>query len=290
MQRKRLSRRASSLSIKQLPLMHSAPHASTMNPHCTSSSSSKYRAPVSEVGMKICPSPHSLQPILYACRSYWLGYRATVWGVNLFRPLDKTMPGPPYNNWGTMQPQNQAEPNGRTVPELCLVANSSQAGQDSTFAWADAGCFRRFPFMCRVMREWLLRFASYMRVSHACCRCGRCWVLQAGEVQQSEHKLQLWYHQGKLHIAGQPANLHITPSHITHIIPVTLSTALHPAVPTVVNFTSNVTGSTYTLNTNKMVSRDAQAYCNLQGGHLAAYTSYDEQAEVEAYFTSQVRH
>ncbi len=61
-----------------------------------------------------------------------------------------------------------------------------------------------------------------------------------------------------------------------------------PAEPTAVNFTSNVTGGTYTLNTNKMVSRDAQAYCNLQGGHVAAYSSYDEQAEVEAYFTNQV--
>lgn len=100
--------------------------------------------------------------------------------------------------------------------------------------------------------------------------------------------------QHKVHRAGQPLNVLITPS--LHILPHQRSDApcLPPSpqlvVPTVVNFTSNVTGSTYTLNTNKMVSRDAQAYCNLQGGHLASYTSYDEQAEVEAYFTSQVRH
>lgn len=56
-----------------------------------------------------------------------------------------------------------------------------------------------------------------------------------------------------------------------------------------VNYTSNQTGNTYILNTNKMVARDAQSYCNSQGGHVVAYTSYDEQSEVEGYFTSQVR-
>ena len=45
----------------------------------------------------------------------------------------------------------------------------------------------------------------------------------------------------------------------------------------------------YILNTNQMVSKDAQSYCNSQGGHLASYTSYDEQAEVEGYFTNQAR-
>ncbi len=43
----------------------------------------------------------------------------------------------------------------------------------------------------------------------------------------------------------------------------------------------------YMLNTNPMISRDAQAYCNSQGGHLVSYTSYDEQADVEGYFTNQ---
>ena len=80
-----------------------------------------------------------------ACRSYWIGYKAVVWGANFFKPLDKTMPGPPYNNWAP------GEPNGRLVPEMCLVADSNTAGQNGSFAWADSSCYNTRPFMCRVM-------------------------------------------------------------------------------------------------------------------------------------------
>ncbi len=79
------------------------------------------------------------------CRSYWIGYKAVVWGAGMFRPLDKTMPGPPYANWGAGQP------NGRLVPELCLVADSHLPGLNGTFAWADSSCYKTLPFMCRVM-------------------------------------------------------------------------------------------------------------------------------------------
>lgn len=106
-----------------------------------------------------------------------MGYRAVVWGLNMFKPLDKTMPGPPYSNWGLMQPQNSAEPNGRLGPELCLVANSSQAGQMGTAAWADASCLRRFPFMCRVMREWRLRAAPL----------GACSLAAKGKLNVLQH-------------------------------------------------------------------------------------------------------
>ena len=87
-----------------------------------------------------CTPPHATW-----CRSYWIGYKAVVWGATMFKPLDKTMPGPPYDNWGAGQP------NGRMVPELCLAADSYLAGQNGTFAWADTSCYKSLPFMCRVM-------------------------------------------------------------------------------------------------------------------------------------------
>jgi hypothetical protein len=46
--------------------------------------------------------------------------------------------------------------------------------------------------------------------------------------------------------------------------------------------------TTYLLNTKAMPFRDAQGYCNAQGGHLASWASYTEQFEVESAFTQMV--
>jgi hypothetical protein len=53
--------------------------------------------------------------------------------------------------------------------------------------------------------------------------------------------------------------------------------------------TSSVTSSRYMLNTSLATQAEAQAACNLQGGHLASYGSLEEQYEVEQYFVTKVR-
>jgi hypothetical protein len=53
--------------------------------------------------------------------------------------------------------------------------------------------------------------------------------------------------------------------------------------------TSAVTGSRYMLNTSLASQAEAQAACNLQGGHLVSYSSLEEQYEVEQYFVTMVR-
>ena len=79
-------------------------------------------------------------------KSYWLGVRARPWGR--WQALDKTLTAN-YLNWAVGQP------NGSSVPELCVAANASATGQlsgSSSPAWgyADASCMRSYPFMCRI--------------------------------------------------------------------------------------------------------------------------------------------
>jgi hypothetical protein len=51
-------------------------------------------------------------------------------------------------------------------------------------------------------------------------------------------------------------------------------------------YTSNVTNSTYMLNTSPANFLDAETNCRLNGGHLTSYASAEEQRDVEAYFVS----
>lgn len=69
-----------------------------------------------------------------------------------------------YIHWGTLVTGNGnrlPEPNGKgPPPELCAVANSSQAWRDNStmggnvtaFGWSDTRCTRRFVSICRIMR------------------------------------------------------------------------------------------------------------------------------------------
>jgi hypothetical protein len=52
------------------------------------------------------------------------------------------------------------------------------------------------------------------------------------------------------------------------------------------NFVSQ-SGGNFTLSTLKRTFYDAEAQCNMMGGHLAYYTSLDEQYEVEQYYLAQ---
>jgi hypothetical protein len=65
----------------------------------------------------------------------------------------------------TRIPQNNPEPNGRKVPELCLAANWTQrynqeGGSGDAWGYMDGACSSKFIFMCRIMRGWRGRPAA----------------------------------------------------------------------------------------------------------------------------------
>jgi hypothetical protein len=60
---------------------------------------------------------------------------------------------------------------------------------------------------------------------------------------------------------------------------------LTAAAPT---YTANSTGATFAFVPYKTASTNAEQTCNTIGGHLAAYTSVAEQAEVEQYYVDKV--
>jgi hypothetical protein len=82
-------------------------------------------------------------------KGYWLGLKATTWPS--FGWIDKTAgafnPGV-YNNWGNLD--GVIEPNNMMGPELCVVANYSQAQRDA-WGWSDTNCGGRYPYMCKVV-------------------------------------------------------------------------------------------------------------------------------------------
>ena len=49
-------------------------------------------------------------------------------------------------------------------------------------------------------------------------------------------------------------------------------------------YTTNATGNTFYLNTTLVDSASAEESCKRNGGHLAAYISLEEQAEVEQFY------
>jgi hypothetical protein len=52
-------------------------------------------------------------------------------------------------------------------------------------------------------------------------------------------------------------------------------------------YTANATGYTFYLNTTEVDSAAAEESCKRNGGHLAAYISLEEQAEVEHFYTTK---
>jgi hypothetical protein len=58
------------------------------------------------------------------------------------------------------------------------------------------------------------------------------------------------------------------------------------AAPGVYRYTTLVTGATFTLNTEARMQADAEAICQSQGGHLAIFSSAQEQQDVEKGFTA----
>jgi hypothetical protein len=54
----------------------------------------------------------------------------------------------------------------------------------------------------------------------------------------------------------------------------------------VFNYTDPSTGYNYLLNTNNMTFDQGERYCQMQGGHLVAYSTREEQAAVESFYTA----
>ena len=52
-------------------------------------------------------------------------------------------------------------------------------------------------------------------------------------------------------------------------------------------YTTNATGNTFYMNTSLVDQATAQEDCKRNGGHLAAYISLEEQAEVEQFYTKR---
>ncbi len=59
-----------------------------------------------------------------------------------------------YKHWGT--DSGSIEPNNKGGLELCAVANASQS-YSKAWGWSDTMCDKKSPFMCRLIRESLLR-------------------------------------------------------------------------------------------------------------------------------------
>jgi hypothetical protein len=57
-----------------------------------------------------------------------------------------------------------------------------------------------------------------------------------------------------------------------------------PGAASIPQITSNITGNVFFLNTSMVNQTVAQRTCNANGGHLAAYSSQEEQAEVENFY------
>jgi hypothetical protein len=57
-------------------------------------------------------------------------------------------------HWGTFvgADGNASEPNNFRPPELCAVANWTEA-YDGAWGWADTRCSNNFTFMCKIIRE-----------------------------------------------------------------------------------------------------------------------------------------
>jgi hypothetical protein len=52
---------------------------------------------------------------------------------------------------------SKPEPDNRFTNELCAIANATETtGPPGVeyWGWDDKQCGRRFPFMCRIIREW----------------------------------------------------------------------------------------------------------------------------------------
>ena len=92
-------------------------------------------------------------------KNYWIGLTSTLDAWPAFSWLDRNVAPPEqgYSHWGTFRLEgfSTPEPNNGNYPELCAVANHSQAyGSPAAWGWADVPCAFEAAVVCRRLREW----------------------------------------------------------------------------------------------------------------------------------------
>jgi hypothetical protein len=108
---------------------------------------------------------------------YWMGLNSSAWPR--FSWIDGS-PGPnrtTYQRWGYYMPQNILEPNAIFPPENCAGANFTE-GYDGVWAWSDAGCSLKFPYICKALSLGAFYYTS--AVSGATYVFNNTPVMQAG--------------------------------------------------------------------------------------------------------------
>ena len=140
--------------------------------------------------------------------------------------------------------------------EKCAGANATEPTSSAAMVWSDEACTVQAPFMCRVEREWPALWSAHAPLS--------------------------WCPNASHNLAGCSAARVAAASQ-----GVACCRALCAAAAGY-QYISPISGATFELDTRLANFWTAEAYCNSQGGHLAYYTSLEEQEDVETYYLAQV--
>ena len=183
---------------------------------------------------------------------YWAGLKyndklSMQQQMAVFRWIDQLIPGPSkYKHWGqavlgdnTVSP----EPNNLAGDEYCGGANVTQKyGQPAAWGWGDQSCSLQFSFMCR----WgqLEGEAAMPNHLHTVC------TLRTSRAERA---------------VGPEAGALPSPA---------CRTAAQTASPV---YITKATGISFYLNTTPSTFNEAELGCQMNGGHLAAYSSFAEQ-------------
>ena len=196
---------------------------------------------------------------------YWMGLRTGISGAQWpnFTWIDRenVIYMGDYQHWGVYQPGGVLEPNrlanaledcaGSNLTMGIATHNKRIIQYDGVGGWADRSCLESYVFICEVQREWP-GGNSWHLISSQAGRSGMWAVAFAAELDAS--------------MAAAPA----------------AAPAVFPS------YTSGITGSVYTLHTRLANQTTAELVCNREGGHLASFSSLDEQAEVEQAYIKMV--
>jgi hypothetical protein len=168
-----------------------------------------------------------------------------------------------YQAWGSHLPDNSTQP---TAAHGCLVANSSESAQ-GVWGWSPANCSAPMVSMCKIIGAGRGQAAAPQcaplpctaRRQHAVVHA-RCRPPAMPSPRQRTHR---------------PQN---TCLDLPLPAPLPAANNLYPPIYFTTLATTDVT---YVLAKAHMDQQGAQVRCNHLGGHLAAFTSREEQRELE---------
>jgi hypothetical protein len=213
-------------------------------------------------------------------QSYWIGLRQAPSGGDFYWVDPRAVAaGNSYMHWGLDQPDFSSPVDGS-----CAAANSSYPTSDRAYMWSDANCTAALPFLCKIMRGWLAAESGGLTgVTHPSAAMWRAWVAAAAAA--------CWacFDGPPACSPGPLQDIMLSPLRCDSYAPT------HPGPPAAAASTLSATafhtylsttGTTYMMYPNKTSQANAEAACNVQGGHLAYYASLAEQLEVEQHFIS----